>query len=1132
MDFDPLEGAVETGGGGGGGGADTPVPEGFDPLEGAAVSNPNTGIASPAATPPTRTPGTQQLGWSTVGPAFWGGMKRGVGQVGETITGKPGGEDYVPGQEGMEWSDILHPGALATKFAERFGEGSPTTAGGFAGMAAGSPLGVPGQVIGGGLGAAGMAALQSMGPALKHELAATPDDPDGAYNRALQSSLQGGAFSGAAWSLFPMKFFTGPLKNLAFQAFGIQPGLAVGHQALENVEHGRPTLEGAGEAAGEAAAGTAVSGALGRFLGKGDVTARNLASRTNPDRPASAADLKDVSRDHFNDIKDMGVKYSQPSELKNLQDEIKNDLYDFGADPRDQPGVFSAIDDLSQSRRPSGTVDFADIAHARERLAGYLGSTDGRTAASAARALFGPNGKGGLDGWLGDPGKQTAAGVDPLQARVLADKYKLARSYWHAGKAMEAWDLVQDKIDHSNTPDTTRRTIIRQIVDNPKVHWQYPKEAISLMRDSLDANRFTRAVDKITKWFSPHSATGLMTDFLLHNFTGHMSLAAPLMSEVVGHQAQQPMRKLFEPRDASMRQARGVPHIIRQVPTLKAGQKPQPGLGDMGILGRSAAGYTPMGPAYVPQPQYQDGGEVPIGDFDEALDPRAELLPNYPSSPPDPELFAPGQASARPLAPQREPTIGDFTEALNPFGPLTGGAYGSPDPLLMDPHPTPRPDIVNPPMPRERPPVPFAAPGQGKGAPVPFAAPGVGGKGAAPAAMRIARRGRRHHYQEGGEDQDTPPPDDSSSVQDAAEAAAARTRRAVGPSPMNPTPQEIPERLQSFSNYGQSAANQAVDWATDMVKHPENIVGTDGLNTGMFLPAGKALTQTAEAGLRKGMSVQDLWDLAGTFKDAGGDWRTEAMGPTALKIDPYTPFKGQMGQAYDNPALYSRMPEIARMPFELKKPSALGDPRDPTLGQYYPHVGSSPAQIEARTLVQGEEYPEQLLDTLAHEMQHGVDQRAGLLRNVAGDYFWHTKGLKGDTNNPQWQQYVDELTPFFKGDREKASVSAEMGTVPDAWHKAAKQAVDFDRYKRSIHEVMARLTGRRESIYNIIHGMEGPKGAARDLKRQTPFNPQGTTGYDVPAELQLLGKKYSKAPAPQSRGGAAQKALKLARRAA
>lgn len=1088
----------------------------------AAPAGPSTGddpfagsIQDPNYQPPT--PETR-YGWSDIPKAFASGMHRGVGEALQTFGAEGPGEGHITGDEPFQLSDIWHPATGLTKMAERIGASGPTTGGGIAGATMGSMAGPAGSIGGGMLGAATGAAIQTFGPALARELKATPDDKDGAWQRAVNSTLMSGGASAAAWGLMPLRILGGPIKSAVFQALGVQPGIAMAHQAGENIQHGRNPLEGTGQAYVEGAAstlptaaGTAAGRVVGRFLGKGDQTAQGVAGKPVKDR--SAEDLFKIGEDHYSDIDEWGkaggLDYTNKPELEKLSTEITNRLNGAGGNPKYGPlgkDIYGIVGDLKDAGK------FKDVNDVRKMLNGYLRSNEPNVQRLAKEAIS------GVDEWLQHPGKQINAGVAPELADQLGDKIKIANSYWKAGKAMEAWDKVQDRIDTASNPEARRRVEVNRIVNNPKVNWQYPREAIDMMRASLkDPGLFMKTMRTITKPFDPHSSTGLIADFLLHHFTGPMGVAAPLISALTRHAVQKPLEAT----------TKGVPHYIRHVPEIKAGNIPSmPRYKGADIIRPEGSALRP---AFQPQPQMQEGGEVPVGDFTEALDPHAELLPNYPGAPDDAMTGPP--VSPQPLTPPRpEPTMGDFMEALNPKPELTGGSYGSPDPALMSPQPTPRPDLFQPPLPQARPPAPMAAPGQGKGAPVPYAAPGVGGKGAAPTALRLARHQHRRHYQEGGGDEGPDIPE-AEQAQQARDAAAQRMQTAVGPSPTQP--REVPQPYQSWGNLAEGAAQsypqvpQDIHDIPDWIRANPETIGSIGMG-GMFLPASKTLAATAESGLRKGMSPHEMWDLMGTFKDAGGDWRTEAMGPTQLKIDPYSPFKGSLGEAYDNPALYSKMPEMARMPFELKKPQF--DPYDTTLGQYYPQVGSQPAMIEARTLRQGEEFPNQLLETIAHEGQHGVDQRAGLLRNVAGDHFWHAKGLKGETNNPQWRQYVDELTPFFKGDRERASVSAEMGTVPDLWHKAAKQAVDFDRYKRSIHEVMARLTGRREDLYNVIHGMEGPKAAQRDLRSQVPFSPTGTSGYDVPAEMQLFGKKYSKAKAPQSKGGAAKKAVALARR--
>lgn len=103
---------------------------------------------------------------------------------------------------------------------------------------------------------------------------------------------------------------------------------------------------------------------------------------------------------------------------------------------------------------------------------------------------------------------------------------------------------------------------------------------------------------------------------------------------------------------------------------------------------------------------------------------------------------------------------------------------------------------------------------------------------------------------------------ESGQSQEAAEVAAQRTRRAVGPSPMNPTPQPIPEHLQSFKNYGKSSVDSLVTTFQDIVRNPESIVGTGELGmalprSGAFIPL-KQILSFRERGLSQNQAAKEL----------------------------------------------------------------------------------------------------------------------------------------------------------------------------------------------------------------------------------------------------------------------------------
>jgi hypothetical protein len=195
--------------------------------------------------------------------------------------------DDSPAAAPFGWSDLGSPfGQLGPKAAYRLGRSFPTLAGGVAGGVIGGGIGSPvgpegtaaGALIGGSLGAAAVSAAQTLGPAYAAELQKTPNDQEGAWQRAWTQAAISGVFSGAAWALFPARFFQGPVKQLVFQAFGVQPAVSVAEKATRNILEGRPAQEGLGEAYGEGVVGTltpALGHAAVRVLGRNIGAGRN-----------------------------------------------------------------------------------------------------------------------------------------------------------------------------------------------------------------------------------------------------------------------------------------------------------------------------------------------------------------------------------------------------------------------------------------------------------------------------------------------------------------------------------------------------------------------------------------------------------------------------------------------------------------------------------------------------------------------------------------------------------------------------------------------------------------------------------------------------------------------------------------
>lgn len=202
------------------------------------------------------------------------GIRAGTSDVGQSVTALSSvapepEQETSPAAAPFEWGDIAEPlNKGAPKVAYRLGKSYPTAAAGIAGGLIGGGVGTvaggpgvgtaTGSIMGGAAGAGAGAAFQTIGPVFGAELKKSPQDPEGAWTRAMQQAAVSGMFSGASWAAFPLRFFNGPVKNLAFQAFGVQPGISVGEQATKNVMSGEPATKDLGQAYTEGAVGTAV----------------------------------------------------------------------------------------------------------------------------------------------------------------------------------------------------------------------------------------------------------------------------------------------------------------------------------------------------------------------------------------------------------------------------------------------------------------------------------------------------------------------------------------------------------------------------------------------------------------------------------------------------------------------------------------------------------------------------------------------------------------------------------------------------------------------------------------------------------------------------------------------------------
>jgi hypothetical protein len=201
---------------------------------------------------------------------------RGGAQTAQSITGKPQASANKPikAAEPMGWSDLKDPKLLGEKALYGFAASFPEMAGFMAGSVVG---GGPETPIGMGTGALGAAIAHtavSFGPAFRSELDQSPNDPDGAFNRAMAKTGVGSVATGLGFAAFgAVNPFQSGLKNLVFQAFGVQPAISGAGEAATNVMEGKPATEGLAASYPAAVLGTVVPAAAmhgaGMMLPKG-----------------------------------------------------------------------------------------------------------------------------------------------------------------------------------------------------------------------------------------------------------------------------------------------------------------------------------------------------------------------------------------------------------------------------------------------------------------------------------------------------------------------------------------------------------------------------------------------------------------------------------------------------------------------------------------------------------------------------------------------------------------------------------------------------------------------------------------------------------------------------------------------
>jgi hypothetical protein len=327
------------------------VPPQNDSLWGPAIStaqaepapDPNWGPpVKPPEQPESPMPGVLEATYQGIGAGLTG-----LKQTGQAVSGSTpdANQPTSPAADPLAWKDVAEPwGRLAPKLGYMLGSAAPSMATGMAGAGLGTAAAGPaGGLVGGATGMAIGAAAQTLGPVFAEELRKDPHDPNGAWERAMHEAEISGAFSGAAWAAFPLKAFEAPLKNLVFQALGVQAPISVAEQATRNMVQGKPVTDNLQQAYAQGSVGTIVP-ALAHGLiagGLGGPRADTSGRELTPPQQAAQAKLQAANQQaetleqqaHAMVLPDQSTPQGQAA-AKSIVDQ-RNDLFKQANDIRD-----------------------------------------------------------------------------------------------------------------------------------------------------------------------------------------------------------------------------------------------------------------------------------------------------------------------------------------------------------------------------------------------------------------------------------------------------------------------------------------------------------------------------------------------------------------------------------------------------------------------------------------------------------------------------------------------------------------------------------------------------------------------------------------------------------------------------
>lgn len=253
-------------------------------------------------------------------------------------------------------------------------------------------------------------------------------------------------------------------------------------------------------------------------------------------------------------------------------------------------------------------------------------------------------------------------------------------------------------------------------------------------------------------------------------------------------------------------------------------------------------------------------------------------------------------------------------------------------------------------------------------------------------------------------------------------------------------------------------------------------------------------------------SRQDIWEGTGWFKGADDKWRFEIddsaamLTPENLAEGPHS-FKGTLGQALSHPELFKNYPEMADYPVQIGK--AAKGPRG-ELGSFNPRTNELEIYGGGSS---GEEATADLLSTVLHELQHGVQRKEGFDPGASVSGMKET--LKTIDDKVNQLNLLQTKVSKQMDEARKAGDTAKLATLQELYDLAMKEKSGLGRagqlspetlYLSKSGEVEARQVPKRRLL------------SAEERAFYAPYGSDPVFGPDTPRAAQILSKNLDISP--------------------